>query len=298
MENMVKKGKNTEEKSAKEKSTGMAKAQSHEVEYSDPPNEDRDSAILLELRGLRKEHAEAVSDNKRALARLETSIGELMVRTTSLEQKVIDMEERLGNNEDKTTRMERVATFLLRETTKLSEKCNDLESRMRRNNIRIHGIPEGAEKNDTVSFITQFIKSQIQIAAGRDLCIERAHRSLVNKPKDSTAPPRAIIVRFLDYKIKEQVIKQAWSQKICYEGRIIYFNQDYTTEVQKKRKQAREVIKQLKERDVKAQSPYPAQLKVFLDTGTKIFSTVEEAYLFIYFFVKEVSGTVQLQIWL
>uniref|UniRef100_A0A096MG02 L1 transposable element RRM domain-containing protein n=1 Tax=Poecilia formosa TaxID=48698 RepID=A0A096MG02_POEFO len=138
-----------------------------------------DSAILLELRGLRKEHAEAVSDNKRALTRLETSIGELMVRTTSLEQKVIDMEERLGNNEDKMTRMERVATFLLQETTKLSEKCNDLESRMRRNNIRIHGIPKG----DTISFITQFIKSQIRIAAGMDLCIERAHRSLVNKPK-------------------------------------------------------------------------------------------------------------------
>ncbi|CAG6016234.1 unnamed protein product, partial [Menidia menidia] len=53
----------------------MAKVQSQDAENSDPPNDDRDSAILHELRGLRKEHAEpvavAVADNKRALARLE-----------------------------------------------------------------------------------------------------------------------------------------------------------------------------------------------------------------------------------
>ncbi|KAI4826601.1 hypothetical protein KUCAC02_030044 [Chaenocephalus aceratus] len=73
-----------------------------------------------------------------------------------------------------------------------------------------------------------------------DIHIERAHRSLLAKPKENTAPPRAIIVRFLDYRVKEQVIQQAWKQKTTYEGRTIYFNQDYTNEVQKKRKQEEE----------------------------------------------------------
>lgn len=39
----------------------------------------------------------------------------------------------------------------------------------------------------------------------------------------------------------------------------------------------RDVIKKLKEKNVKAQSPYPAQLKVFLETGTKSFTTLAEA---------------------
>ncbi|KAK5614518.1 hypothetical protein CRENBAI_020673 [Crenichthys baileyi] len=112
-----------EEKGAREKSTGMAKVKSYEADRSEPPNEDRDSAILDELWGLQKEHAE-----------------------------------------------------------------------------------------------------EIQIIDGMNVCIERAHRSLVNKPKEGKAPSRAIIVGFLEYK-----------------------------------------------------SPYPAQLKVFLDTGTKTFTTVEEA---------------------
>lgn len=77
--------------------------------------------------------------------------------------------------------------------------------------------------------------------------------------------------------MKEYVLRQAWKQKTTYKGQTIYFNHDYTTEVQRKRKQVRDVIKKLKEKDVKAQSPYPAQLKVFLDSGTRTFSTLMEA---------------------
>ncbi|KAG7482229.1 hypothetical protein JOB18_016439 [Solea senegalensis] len=187
------------------------------------------------------------------------------------------MEERIGNAEDRTARLERSAAFLLQQAAKLSVKCDDMESRMRRNNIRIHGIPEGAEKNDTIDFVTGLIKSKIQIADDMEIHIERAHRSLVAKPKGGDAPQRANVVRFLDYRIKEYVIRQAWTQKISYEGHNIYFNLDYTTEVQKKRKQVRDVIKKLKEKNVKAQSPYPAQLKVFLDSGTKTFATLTEA---------------------
>lgn len=67
-----------------------------------------------------------------------------------------------------------------------------------------------------------------------DIRIERAHRSLIAKPKENTAPLRAIIVRFLDYQVKDRVIQQAWKQKTTYEGWTIYFNQDYTTEIQKR----------------------------------------------------------------
>ncbi|MEQ2217283.1 hypothetical protein XENOCAPTIV_003100 [Xenoophorus captivus] len=176
MENMVKIGRSMEEKGAREKNTGAAKVQSPGVEHSELQNEDRDLAILHELRGLRKEHADAVGENKRALARLEMNRKELMDRTSSLEQRVAQMEERVGNTEDGMAQMERGATFLFRETTKLAEKCNDLELRMRRKNIQIHGIPEGVEKNDTISFITQFIKSKIQFTEGMVFWIKSAHR--------------------------------------------------------------------------------------------------------------------------
>lgn len=42
-------------------------------------------------------------------------------------------------------------------------------------------------------------------------------------------------------------------------------------------KRVREVIKQLKEKNIKAQSPYPAQLKLFLATRVRVFPTLVEA---------------------
>lgn len=236
-----------------------------------------DSVILAELRKLREEHTEAAGENKKALTRLEANVTELMGRMTALEKRSACMEDRLGKTDDRTMRLERSAAFLLHQTAKLTAKCDDMESRQRRNNIRIHGIPEGAEKDEAIGFVTSLIKSVLQLPDDMEINIERAHRSLAAKPKDRTAPPRAIIVRFLDYKVKDYVIRQAWKQKTTYEGQNIYFNQDYTAEVQKKRKQVRDVIKKLKEKNVKAQSPYPAQLKIFLDSGTKTFTTLTEA---------------------
>ncbi len=166
--------------------------------------------------------------------------------------------------------------FFFTKEAMLAAKCDDLESRVRRNNIRIHGIPEGSEKNNTIGFVTNIILSSLKIPAAMDTHIERAHHSLIAKPKESTAPPQAIIGCFIDNQVKDCVIQQTWKQKITYEGRTIYFNQDYTTEIQK-RKQVREVIKTLKEKNIKAQSPYPAQLEVLMETGTRTLTTLMEA---------------------
>lgn len=57
----------------------------------------------------------------------------------------------------------------------------------------------------------------------------------------------------------------------------MYFDQDYSPELQRKRKQVRDVIKKLRERNIRAQAPYPAQLKVFLETGIKTFPSLCEA---------------------
>ncbi|KAI4825050.1 hypothetical protein KUCAC02_020749, partial [Chaenocephalus aceratus] len=72
--------------------------------------------------------------------------------------------------------------------------------------------------------------------------------------------------------------KKAWKQRdIEFEGQRVYFDQDYSPDLQGKRKRVREVIKQLKEKNIKAQSPYPAQLKLFLATGVRVFPTLVEA---------------------
>lgn len=239
--------------------------------------EDNMAPVLEELRNFRKEHADASKDTKAALSRVETTLKDVVDRTDILEQQVTETQQRVSNNEDQIQRHERAIRHLLHREANLTAKCEDIESRARRNNLRIYGIKEGEEKNDMIPFITGLIRTSLKLPDDMDLGIERAHRSLTMKPKD-TAPPRSVIVRFLDYRVKDNVLRTAWrSNGVVYQGQRIYFDQDYTTDIQRKRRQVQDVIKQLKEKKIKAVSPFPAQLKIYFDHGPKTFSTLTEA---------------------
>lgn len=127
------------------------------------------AAVLTELRNLRKEHTEASRDTKTTLYRVESTLNDVMEGTAKLEQQVVE-----------------VATirYLLCREAKLSAKCEDLESRARRNNLRIYGVKEGEERNDMINFITNLMRTSLDLPDELDLCVERAHRSLTMKPRD------------------------------------------------------------------------------------------------------------------
>lgn len=59
-------------------------------------------------------------------------------------------------------------------------------------------------------------------------------------------------------------MQKAWKHRggVPYNGQKIFFDQDYTSDIQKKRKQVRDVMKLLKEKNIKAQSPFPAKPKI------------------------------------
>ena len=165
----------------------------------------------------------------------------------------------------------------MRREAALTDLCDDLQNRMRRNNLRIYQVPEGSEKGDVAGFVKQLIKDTLQLPPEINVHIERAHRSLGLKP-DNTALPRSIIVRFLDYTVKEAVLRQAWMQKqVQFQGKLIYLDQNYSPKVQTKRARVRGVIKQLKEKGIPAGCHFPAQLRVTLEMGVKTFPTLVEA---------------------
>lgn len=114
-------------------------------------------------------------------------------------------------------------------------------------------------------FIKDLLQKELKLPPDLDIKIERAHRSLVAKPKDATAPPRSIIVRFLDAAVNNTIVRQTWSQgPVLFQGKRIYFDQDYAPDLQQKWMRVHKVIKQLKEKDIQARCLYPAQLRMKL----------------------------------
>ncbi|MEQ2180276.1 hypothetical protein GOODEAATRI_034309 [Goodea atripinnis] len=52
--------------------------------------------------------------------------------------------------------------YLLEREAIITAKCDDMENRLRRNNIRLYGVPEGAEKEDMINFITDLLSTSLE----------------------------------------------------------------------------------------------------------------------------------------
>ena len=237
-----------------------------------------ETEMLTELRKLRDENSDFHKDTKTSFGRLEASMTEIKQRMDKLDQRVTTAEQRVSNTEDRSVLHDRALTYLLKREASLAAKCDQLENMSRRNNIRLFGIKEGAEQNDMPGFIKKFLSDKIHLEGELSVRVERAHRATVPKPKEPTAPPRSIIVRFLDWGVKQTILQQAWSQgNIEHEGRRVVFDHDYSQSLQRKRKAVWEVIKKLKEKNIKARTIYPAQIKITLDTGDRVFPSLWDA---------------------
>lgn len=236
--------------------------------------------VLRELREMRKENMDNHIATTTSLSNIEASMASLKAQMDGLEKRMAEAESRISTTEDTTQRQHRVLRHLMRREVALTNVCDDLQNRMRRNNLRIYQVPEDSEKGNEnmTAFVKRLITTGLpNLPPEMDIRIERAHRSLGLKTVPPAAP-RSIIVRFHDYTVKETVLREAWSQKeVKCKDNVIYFDQDYSPEVQAKRAKVRAVIKQLKEKGIKAKCRFPAQLRVNLTSGEKTFPTLIEA---------------------
>lgn len=181
--------------------------------------------------------------------------------------------------EDRVQNVEWVVSEMIKVVSQQENKLLDHEGRSRRENLRIYNVPEGAEGSSMVEFVEKLLRDALEIPQTTELDIERAHRALAPRPSgDREDKPRSIIIRFLRYKIKEEVLRKAWGKKkVFLNGRQIYFDQDYPPTVLQKRKEYSEAKRVLKQSKIRFQTPYPAKLRVFYEDGTQLYQTVKEA---------------------
>ena len=103
-----------------------------------------------------------------------------------------------------------------RVTSRLEDQIDDLQNRSRRNNIVIHGVPEGSEGNKSCEeFVSDLLTNHMKLDGGDTIEIERAHRSPgrvqpSNNGTASRARPRPIHCRLLRYTDRQHIIKSAY----------------------------------------------------------------------------------------
>ena len=152
---------------------------------------------------------------------------------------------------------------------------------MRRENVRIHGVKEGAEDNarSMIDFTETLLREKLELPPSLHLRIKRAHRALASRlPPPADPPPRSIVVRFMSFRNKEEIIKTTWQKRgFEYEGRKVFLDHDYALDVLQKRKEYTVAKKVLREKKIRFQTPFPAKLGVFYEGEIRVYNTAEEA---------------------
>ncbi len=89
----------------------------------------------------------------------------------------------------------RTVTDLRNQLERLTEKMTDIEDRSRRNNVRLVGLPEGAEGSNAAGFLRVNLSKWIPYLRDRNIEIDRAHR--VYDGRKNSDRPRTLIFHVL-----------------------------------------------------------------------------------------------------
>lgn len=231
--------------------------------------------ILKAIKDMNAEFSTKFENVLSALDSVKKEVGECAGR-------ISEAEVRISGAEDNVTALQATSTALEEKVKSLTSKLIDLEDRSRRSNLRLVHLPEGAEGNDACSFLEQWLPDALEMGPLRSpLVIERAHR-IAGPRSDPNAPPRALIMKFLNFRDKESVMKAARAKgRVLYKSRPVMFFPDLSTEVHKRRRRFDSVKQRLRAKAIRYGIIYPARLRVSYEERSYIFETPAEAEKFL-----------------
>lgn len=162
--------------------------------------------------------------------------------------------------------------------TKMENKIADLEDRSRRDNIRIHGIPENQETANPLSYLSNAIPKWFPGLGSVE--IMRAHRVGAEKEDTNHKPiPRTILLKLLRFTDRDKILAAARKTPVQLEEEetTIRFSPDYSQQTFARRLAFSDVIDALQKKGFRTFLLYPAKLKVMRGTATHFFKTPREA---------------------
>ncbi len=122
----------------------------------------------------------------------------------------------------------------------------DMEDRSRRNNVRLVGLPEGAEGSDAAGFLRVNISKWIPSLRDRDIETNRAHH--VYDGRKNSDRPRTLIFRVLRWHDRSEILKgarQAYPVKCAQDNVTLLFFPDFSPATTIRRKAFNPVLKKM-----------------------------------------------------
>lgn len=171
---------------------------------------------------------------------LSSEIQDVKKGNEDLKKKFEEIKVSLQEDKEDIRKLKESVDVLTKENTRMRERMDASENQMRRSNLLFYHIQEIEEENwkDCESAVIQLVKQVMNINLSHDE-IERAHR--LGKSNEN-GDPRPIIVKFLHYKKKDEIISNSYRLK----GRKESISEDYSHGVRMIRKELGQYLTALK----------------------------------------------------
>lgn len=192
------------------------------------------------------------------------------------------LEERVDSLDDQVEEFSKDAMQMAKQIIN-KERLRDIEDRSRSANIRLIGIPEKENKeNSAEDIIREIVEENFpELKKDSSLEIVSAHR-IPSKIDENRFTPRHILVKFCNSSDKEKIIKVSRERKeITYRGTRIRLTADLSLGTLDARSKWANIIKVLQEKGFKPRILYPAKLAFDFEGKTKVFFDIEEFRTFV-----------------
>lgn len=202
----------------------------------------------------------AIKLSMSAIVREEISL--ISTRLNSLEKEVKTIGDRMDYMQTTVRDIKKDSIATASRLDELQEKLWLYEDKARQNNLRLVGLPEGAEGGNAIQFLQTQIPKWLPSLQGKVIEIERAHRLYANE--DSTRKKaRTLIFKLLRYNDRQAILKQSRnSPSLNHEGVKLWFFPDFSKGTSQKRKVMSERRKRLQQLGIESFLLYPAVVKV------------------------------------
>lgn len=189
------------------------------------------------------------------------------------------METTINSHHDSLETMETTVSTLKDQIQKLQEQQQVLENRSRRQNLRIIGIPEEAEKGRPTDFISGFFSEVLgeDLPDPQSVVLDRAHHTLAPKPRAGDRP-RAMIVRLHYFSDKAKILQASRKRgELTFRGARVHIFPDMSAELSRRRAAFNSVKCKLKQAGISYGIHHPADLRFTFDNTRHNFKSPSEA---------------------
>ena len=164
---------------------------------------------------------------------------------------IAQAEQQISDAEDNVNELLTKVSTLENTVKTLTDKVDDLECRSRRNNVRLVGLPEKAGGQNAATFLERWLLEALGLEPREAPVIERAHRIGTLPSNPSVGRPRTHIMKVLNFRDKERVLKAARIKgKILYGIVEVRLHPDLSAGVHKMQRSYDEVRKKLHEKGI------------------------------------------------